>query len=130
MPPNFEPTTPIEAYESIIDQLVEKTTLGIHERLVRETGEYSNAPADTAANDFVASLNAEQRVLLAAMLRRERIGAIHDVLATLTWWLLCREVGLSFRGQPMPFELSGAGLHGDYIGRLNGWEWPAEDELG
>jgi hypothetical protein len=63
-------------------------------------------------------------MLLAGMLRHERTSAIFDVLSNLTWWLCCREVGLTFRGQPMPFELNGMGLHGDYIARLDGDEWP------
>jgi hypothetical protein len=125
-----EPTTPIAAYKAIIDQLVKETTFGVHERLLRETGKYSTAPADAKANEFVASLNHHQRELFATVLRQERVGAIHDVLAVLTWWLLCREVGLTFRGAPMPFELSGMGLHGDYIGRLDGWEWPSEAQPG
>lgn len=102
-----EPKTAIDAYKAIIDHLVDKTTNGLAERLVRESGKYSNAVDSEKFNAFVASLTQEQRELLAAMLREERIEAIHDVLAELTWWLLCRDVGLKFRGEPMPFELSG-----------------------
>jgi hypothetical protein len=124
------PTTPIDAYKAIIDHLVDQTTNGLTERLVRESGKYSNAVDSEKFNAFVASLTQEQRELLATMFREERIGAIHDVLAFLTWWLLCRDVGLTFGGEPMPFELSGMGLHGDYIGRLHGWEWPSEHQPG
>jgi len=49
---------------------------------------------------------------------------MHDVLAVLTWWTNCQDVALTFRGEAMPVEQSGMGLHGDYIGRLDGWEWP------
>jgi hypothetical protein len=69
-------------------------------------------------------LTAEQRMLLADMLHQERKSAIGGVLSRLTWWLCCRKVGLTSQGQPMPFELSGVGLHGDYIGRCEGWKWP------
>jgi hypothetical protein len=31
--------------------------------------------------------------------------------------------------ESMPVELSGAGLHGDYIGRRDGWEWPNDGDL-
>lgn len=58
------------------------------------------------------------------MLQEERDGAIHDVLAGLTWWIDCQEVGFTFRGESMPVDLSGMGLHGDYIGRREGWDWP------
>jgi hypothetical protein len=130
MPVNFEPSTPLEAYKAIIDQLVEEVTPGISERLVREAGIYSKAPGDAAANEFVRSLTVEQRTTLAQMLHEERVGAVFDVLSRLTWWLGCRSVGLTFNGQPMPFELSGEGLHGDYLGRSNGWEWPKEGSSG
>jgi hypothetical protein len=126
MTPNFEPSAAVEAYKAIIDQLVEETNRGVAERLLREEGIFSRAPGDKVANEFVKSLTNEQRSLLAEMIHGERIGAVGLVLSTLTWWLLCREVGLTFRGEPMPFELSGEGLHGDYIGRLDDWQWPEQ----
>jgi hypothetical protein len=129
MPPNFEPSKPVEAYKAIIDQLVEDTS-GVTEKLLREEGIWSRAPGAKVENAFVKSLTAEQRNLLADMIRDERISAIGMVLANLTWWLLCRDVGLTFRGKPMPFELSGMGLHGDYIGRLDDWEWPDQETGG
>src|SRR5262249_46186832 len=117
--------TPVEAYKAIIDQLVEDTS-GIAEKLLREEGIWSRAPGAKVENAFVKSLTDEQRDLLAKMVRDERVSAIGTALSNLTWWLLCRDVGLTYRGEPMPFELSGMGLHGDYIGRLDDWEWPDE----
>lgn len=132
MPPTTMPNTPIEAYKAIIDQLVQETSQSIGERLLRESGLYSKAktPEAAAGNKLAGSLTPEQRVVLGQMLRRERIGAIHDVLAVLTWWLLCQGVGLTFHGEPMPIDLSGTGLHGDYIGRLADWQWPEDAESG
>ena len=126
MPVNFEPSTPLEAYKAIIDQLVEEVTPGISEGLVREAGIYSKAPDQAAENELVRSLTADRRMILPQMLHEERRGAVFDVLSRLTWWLCCRNVGLTFKGQPMPFELSGEGLYGDYIGRCDGWGWPKE----
>jgi hypothetical protein len=127
MPSRPKPSSPVDAYKQIIDQLVRRSTSGVHERLVRESGIYLKSPVATCENELVASLSNQQREVLATMLRQERVSAIHDVLAELTWWLLCREVGLTFRGEPMPFELSGMGMHGDFVGRLDNWEWPAEE---
>jgi hypothetical protein len=127
MPINFEPSTPVEAYKAIIDQLVEQTSVGVSERLVRDDAVYSKAPNHDAENEFIHSLTEKQRRLVAGMLHDERTSAIHDVLAVLSWWLECRQVGLTFRGEPMPFELSGMGLHGDYVGRCGDWEWPREE---
>src|SRR4051794_22924265 len=105
MPPKPEPTSPLDAYKAIIDELVNETSQGVAERLVRRSGIYSKAPAQKAANDFVQSLTVGQRELLADMLHKERTSAIHDVLVVLQWWLSCRDVALTFRGEPMPFDL-------------------------
>src|SRR5262245_23596158 len=120
-----EPTTPIEAYEAIIDQLVREVRLFGSSRHVAESAIFSKAPEHTCFNEFIRKLSPEDRTLLSEMLRDERDGAIHDVLAALTWWITTRNVGLTFRGEPMPVELSGMGLHGDYVGRRQGWDWPS-----
>ena len=118
---------PVEVYKQIIDQLVERSpSLGA--RLVTEEGMYSKAPAFRHTNDLVRALTAEQRAVLAEMLTHERESAIHDVLAALTWWIDCRDVGLTYQGQPMPVQLSGEGLHGDYVGRRDNWEWPKDEK--
>ena len=41
------------------------------------------------------------------MLHAERIAAIHDVLAVLTWWMEAREAGCTFRGEAMPVGFEG-----------------------
>lgn len=119
-----DPATPADAYKAIIDQFVNETRqLGPSSHVI-EGGFFSKAPAHREFNSFIALLSDDQRELLSRMLRYERDGAIHDLLAALSWWIDCREVGLSFRGEPMPVDLSGMGLHGDYVGRRDGWEWP------
>lgn len=118
---------PVEVYKQIIDQLVEDSpSLGA--RLVAEEGIYSKAPALHHTNELVGALTPEQRTVLAEMLTHERESAIHDVLATLTWWIDCRDVALTYQGKPMPVQLSGEGLHGDYVGRRNSWEWPTDEK--
>jgi hypothetical protein len=118
------PNTPLEAYKAIIDQLVAETRCGGAGLQIAKRSVFSKAPAHGEYNDFIRSLSAEQRSLLARMLSHERDGTIHDVLAVLSWWISVREVGLTYRGEPMPTELSGMGLHGDYVGRKDGWECP------
>ena len=123
-----DPTTPVDAYKAIIDQLLNETRrLGSSEH-VAKSGIFSKAPAHREFNDFIGSLNRTQRELLASMLQEERDGSIHDVLAALTWWVIARGVGLTFHGEPMPADLSGMGLHGDYVGRREGWDWPSDDD--
>ena len=122
-----QPSRPIEAYKQIIDQLVTETSHGVREKAVVREIAFSDLSDDRVFNPFIKSLSTGQRQMLAQMLHAERVAAIHDALAVLTWWVLAREVGLTFRGKPMPVELSGAGLHGDYIGRLDDWQWPTDD---
>jgi hypothetical protein len=122
-----EPTSPIDAYKAIIDQFVDEVRLFGSSVHVAERSFFSKAPAHARFNEFIRKLSPEDRALLSEMLQEERDGAIHDVLAALTWWITARDVGLTFRGEPMPVELSGMGLHGDYVGRRDGWEWPSND---
>ena len=117
------PATALDAYKAIIDQLVNETRCYGSSSRVTEKGIFSNAPTHQKYNAFIRTLSPEHRALLARMLLDERDGAIHDVLASLTWWMTSQNVGLTYRGEPMPMELSGMGLHGDYVGRKDGWEW-------
>ena len=118
---------PIEAYKAIIDQLAAETSQGVSEKLVAEQGIFSRAPDERVFNSFVQSLSAEQRELLAKILHAERTATIHDVLAVLSWWVQTGGLGFTFRGEAMPVDLSGMGLHGDYIGRRHDWEWPNDE---
>jgi hypothetical protein len=120
-----QPSSPIDAYKEIIDQLVTETSNGVNERLVVREGGFLETSDSRVFNPFLRSLSTEQRQMLAQILHAERISAIHDVLAVLTWWVNAREAGFTFRGEPMPVGLEG-GLHLDYIGRLNDWQWPKE----
>jgi len=122
-----QPSRPIDAYKQIIDQLVTETSHGVREKAVVRKNAFPDLSDDRVFNPFIKSLSTGQREMLAQMLHAERVAAIHDALAVLTWWVLARGVGLTFRGEPMPVELSGAGLHGDYIGRLDDWQWPKDD---
>jgi hypothetical protein len=89
-------------------------------------GFFFEASDNAVFNSLVRSLPPEQRRLLGDMLLAQRSAAIHDVLAVLTDWMSSDGDGLAFTfgGEPMPVDLSGTGLHGDFIGRLQGWEWP------
>ncbi|MFI5381150.1 MAG: DUF6547 family protein [Tepidisphaerales bacterium] len=128
MPKPSKPSRPIDVYKAIIDELVNETRRSGHAKHVKESSLFSNAPAHRTYNLFIASLTPKHRNLVSQMLQDERDGAIHDLLAMLSWWIDCREVGFTFCGKPMPVDLSGMGLHGDYIGRRDGWKWPAENE--
>ena len=125
MPDEERALSPIEAYKAIIDELVDRTD-GLHEKMIRKHGQFSKCPADEAKNEFVQSLSKRQRVLLAEMIRGERENAIHATLVTFTEWVDLEGLAFTFNGEPMPVDISGTGIFGDYIGRLTGWDWPVE----
>jgi hypothetical protein len=111
-----------ETYRAIIDELVAHAP-SVAARRIREGA--GLAPAHGAMNGLVGRLSPEDREVLAAFLDSERLGGIHDTLATLTWWLECGGVAWAHEGVPMAAGYEG-GLHMDLIGRVHGWEWPAK----
>ena len=125
MSPAQEPSQPVDAYKAVIDDIV-KLVDGPHKPQDAENRVSRAARRTPDFNEFVQSLSADQRAVLAQMLREERVSATHDVLASLSWWLSCGDVGLTWRGQPMPVDLSDMGLHGDFVLRLEEEPWPGE----
>lgn len=112
------------AYRSLIDAAVEQAQDANLATRIEKERIYSKAPAHRVFNAFIRSLSAEQRKLLAEMLRYERQAAIHDLFAHWSWWIASKGLGFSLDGKPMPVDLSGEGLHGDFVGRLADWDWP------
>ena len=80
-----EPTTALDAYKAIIDQLVDEVRVFGSAAHVAERSFFSKAPAHARFNEFIQKLSPQDRALLSEMLQEERDGAIHDVLAALTW---------------------------------------------
>lgn len=116
------------AYRSLIDAAVEQARdATLSERVVKKRM-YSKAPAHRRFNALIQALSAEQRQLLADLLREERQGTIHDLFAHWTWWIECQGLGFTLNKKPMPVDMSGMGLHGDFIGRLDDWEWPDDEK--
>lgn len=123
-----DPVAQISVYRDIIDQLVSETRM--YSALAKRAEENEPFPVESEQSDFnklLSSLTQQQQALLSKILLKERHGAIHDTLAALTWWIDSRGVGLTVNGRPMPVDLSGMGLHGDYVGRADGWEWPSDE---
>lgn len=122
------PQTPLEIYRAIIDQLAEETRVQGAGSYLARSGRFSNAPDHEEFNTYLQALDDADRKLIAEMLESERNSAIHDALALLTWWIDCSDVTLCVHGDEMPIGQSGMGLHGDYVGRVDDWEWPSTDE--
>jgi hypothetical protein len=118
---------PVDVYKQIIDRLVERSP-SFGARLIAERSIYSKAPELHTLNSLVQKLSPEDRALLIQILEHERSSTIHDVLAEITWWIDCRDVALTYHGEQIPVQLSGMGLHGDYVGRKADWEWPKDEK--
>lgn len=125
------PPTPREAYRRFIDECVNQTP-GVTAQRIVEHGHVAPYPQDEFPeqieyNELVASLEPKQREVLARLCNSERQNAMHDVLACLTWWLDCGGISMQFNNEPLPVDESGMGLHGDFVGRSQGWDWPSDD---
>ncbi|MHC4875461.1 MAG: DUF6547 family protein [Planctomycetota bacterium] len=121
------PQSPRKAYQRIIDELVEGTPGVTAQRITK--GDSIPAVDDDDARDFttqVESLSQTQREVLARLCDSQRHGGIHDALAVLSWWIDCADVSFHYRNAEMPVDQSGMGLHGDFVGRSQGWQWPPE----
>jgi hypothetical protein len=118
--------SPLETYKAVIDEMVGLSP-SLRARRVAMEGHYSDSPDHAEWNGFVAGLSDERRALLAGLLDEERQCAIHDVLAALDWWIVRYDINLTQRGERLPSRLGGTGLHGDYMRRLDGWNWPGTD---
>lgn len=118
--------TPKEIYKNIIDCLV-KRSYPLSSKLILKDSIFSKSIEKVKYNDFVLNLKGDQKNLLAEMMHLERQSAIHDVLAELTWWIECKDVTICYKGKEMPDSLSDAGMHGDYMARLDDWEWPQKN---
>src|SRR5262249_7349735 len=119
---------PIDVYKEIIDQLVNETTQSVSQKLVTERGFFLETSAHAVFNELVRSLTPEKRTLLVTLSLAARRSPAQDSLALWTCWILGGGLAFTFEGGPMPVELSGQGLHGDFIGRLQGWDWPDQQQ--
>ncbi|WP_414492952.1 DUF6547 family protein [Stenotrophomonas maltophilia] len=116
--------TSAEACQTIIDGLVRCSEGCVPAQRLEKTLPLVGEQAVAALS---YSLTDDQRKRVAEALRSERSAAIHDALVILAEWIDCRGLTLHPDGEVMPVDLSGMGLHGDFVGRATGWEWPESD---
>jgi hypothetical protein len=90
------------------------------------TNESTAAPLDaveSARKTVFLALSPQQREVLAELLVWERAAAVHDVLAYLDWATTTDVIEMKATGEGSLFK-SEDSLHGDYMARLTGWNWP------
>lgn len=110
-------------YMTIIDELVSLSNKRGYKN-ISEKGIYSKAVGSEKYNDLIQNLSVDEREILIDLLMETQVEAIHSVLASLSWWIDCKGLNLHQENEKLDVDISGMGLHGDYIGRLQGWEWP------
>jgi hypothetical protein len=109
-------------YQSVIDRLVESCQVGqgqlgprrAHSGLWNQNAT-SHEPLGNQwrMNQLLASLTADQREVLAEMLGEAFVGGVHETLVVLN------------EQQVTPFDDGYEGdPHHDFVGRLDGWDWP------
>ena len=119
----------LSEYKTFIDGLVELARRqGASQVRLRDGMSFYPNPSreDQKYNDFVTSLNQEQRELLAELLRREREVGIFDMLAFMYW----KEYRLSRDGVELPVDPFDAESYYDLTCRLAGDTWPDERAVG
>lgn len=112
---------PSALYRQVIDRLVHECREGQgqigSQRAQQGTWNVSARPdfipEQHAINELLARMTAEDREILAGMLRDQFVGGVHAALVVL------------HEEEVQPFEdgYEGTPFH-DFIGRLNDWPWP------
>jgi hypothetical protein len=111
-----EPKTPLEAYRAILKELATETSNGSSTaNVVVSAGNFPPGSYHSRFNFLISSLDPQQRSMLAELLLDERAGTVFDVLATLSWWIECRDVRLTFKGKRLPVGEDGLGMHEAFL---------------
>ena len=121
----MSPVSEMDArYRRVIDRLVESCAEGYGQIGARRarSGAWSAVaeqrpsefPFEHAMNGLLARLDADDREVIAHFLAQEYVGGVHDTLVVL------------HEEEMHPFDeaYEGTPFH-DFVGRLDGWEWPA-----
>lgn len=114
-------------YRELIDEMVRVCQEGqgqIGARRAREGVWNRNAtptfiPEQHAINALLARLNPSERNVLAGVLAQEVVTGVFETLKALE----------TFKISPFESGCEGSPFE-DFIGRLGGWEWPADDSAG
>ncbi len=114
-----------QRYRTLIDQLVhdcregqgqiaaERARAGVWNR----NASPRKLPDQHEINVLLKALKPQQREVLARMLAQEFVSGVHQALATL------------HDADMPPFDKAYEGTpYHDFIGRLDGWQWPKHDE--
>ena len=112
-------------YKDFIDTLVKMSAKCSDEGVIRGQRVRWNDENSAVINGLLEKLDDRERNALADFLLGTYRSAVHDVLAELEWMRCCKDMTITVEGEILPLGAY-EGLHCDYIGRLQDWEWPDE----
>ncbi len=115
----------LELWKSFVDSFASIHD-GVHQKWIVENGSYPKVGGNEKVNEFLSSLNVENREILAAMMVSARRGGVHDALVVLNDRMAIENAKYSENGVEMEFQPFGTSLYYDYVCRREGDEWEQE----
>lgn len=116
-----EKLTPLEAYKVFIDSMASVASNSVTSNWVLNG--WPEGAGDAPTRHFVASLNDEQKAVLAQMLRESRVGGTPAALVELESYTLIDWDGVTLPEKPFPYY-----LHEIFWRRFFKYPWPDEEE--
>ena len=108
-------------YKDFIDELVDMSRRCAHEGRIR----IGHDPWNNAMNAILEKLDDRERTVLANYVLDAYHSAIHDTLFRLEEMRWNLDMTITADGALLPIG-DYEGIHCDYIGRREDWEWPDE----
>ena len=111
----------LEMYKAFIDGLVERKD-SVRGKWILGNG-YPNTDENRDINELLSMLSNEQKRIIVQMVIEARESGIHDTLQYMNEMMDCRDLVLSQKGEPYPYDHFDS-MYYDFIARCAGDEWP------
>ena len=116
---------PLQMYKHLIDELVRRREEGYGDWITKARWPKTN-PQNARINALLAELRPRQRKVVAEIAQRTRDAAIHDVLFVLHERQYFDNLRLVQSGMELPVMPFGTEMYYDWVSRVAGDAWPAE----
>ena len=120
-------TTPLDQYKLFIDDMVSISDSAIAKWVVEDG--FPDLPENAQKNELLKSLSKSQKEVLAEIINDAKSSGIHDVLAYVNEKQNFDEMRIIKNNLELPVEPFNTEMFYDYIARLNGDQWPEQNEL-
>jgi len=120
-------TTPLDQYKLFIDDMVSISDSAAAKWVV-ENG-FPDSPENVQKNELLKSLSKSQKEVISQIINDAKSSGIHDVLAYFNEKQNFNEIKVIKNDLELPVEPFNTEMYYDYIARLNGDQWPEQNEL-